>query len=144
MSRKLDTVSLNGLLEALVNGNLSHLQRRELKRHMLVLAINGIEHVLARERGTIGSDFDQLCAWYYHLSCSFCLNDFDYDKLLLAFEVHLSMDIEMKFEEMSPFELERPQFKKRKAKKNKSEKYDSWKDYSFEYTFEEEEVLSES
>ena len=58
MTRTLKTVNLRGLLEAMTHGTLAHLTRRELKRHMLVLSVKGIEDVLVRERNALGSDFE--------------------------------------------------------------------------------------
>ena len=50
-------MNLKAVFTTLVHGNVSHLSTRDNSRSMLVLAVAGVEN-LARERNSLGSDFD--------------------------------------------------------------------------------------
>jgi hypothetical protein len=101
LTRQVHEMNLKGVLLVLVNGNVAHLKTRDNIRALFVFAVSGVE-ILARERNSIGGDFDQMAVKYFDIAKRYCLNGNDYQKLLLKYETSLSMDIEKTMQEMSP------------------------------------------
>lgn len=58
----------------LVNGNMTHLKKRENTRLLFQFAIAGIP-ALKKERESLGNGFDVVAAHYYDVASRFVLND---------------------------------------------------------------------
>lgn len=72
--QQVDEINLNGIMLILVNGNLTHLKKKENTRLLFQFALAGVP-ALKKERESLGSEFDVIAAHYYDVASRFVLND---------------------------------------------------------------------
>lgn len=103
MTEHCDDINLAGIMLVMVNGNVTHLKRRDTTRLMLEFALKGIQ-VLKREKASIGSDFDKLAAQYFDLASRFCLNAKN-ERLIEEMNTVLDLDIVKLVDKLNPFSI---------------------------------------
>lgn len=87
----------------MVNGNITHLKRRDTTRLMLKFALKGI-HSLQRERASLGADFEKMAAQYFDLGSRFCLNG-KTEPLVEEMNAVLGFDILKVVDKLNPFSI---------------------------------------
>ena len=98
-----DEINLAGIMLVMVNGNITHLKRRETTRLMLEFALKSVD-VLQRERVSIGKDFEQMASQYFDLASRFCLNG-KTGPLIERMNAVLELDIVKVVEKLNPFSI---------------------------------------
>ena len=101
MTIRLDEMNMKGIFSVLVHANVAQMRRRDNMRVVTDFTIKAID-VLARERTSMGDNFEQVAVHYFDLARNFHVVESDVDRLRLAFEQKLNMDVEEARKELSP------------------------------------------